>query len=73
MAEQRDPEVSESPDTHRSDEVGVDREESVTDDKGDISLTGNKLKHYYFQAFDGYALALQKYIQQAFLSISWLF
>ena len=44
MAERSDPEVSKSPDTHRPE--GVNHEESVTDDKGDISLTGNGLKDY---------------------------
>ena len=46
MAERSDPEVSKSPDTHRPEGVGVNHEESVTDDKGDISLTGNGLKDY---------------------------
>ena len=57
MAERSDPEVSKSADTHRSEGVGVNHEESVTDDKGDIniSLTGKGLKDH-FPAFDGYAL-----------------
>ena len=46
MAERSDPEVSKSPDTHRPEGVGVNHEESVADDKGDISLTGNGLKDY---------------------------